>query len=210
MKLQRTGVPKNFDSQWVTNFSAWPWIKIREKAAPAEIMLQEAIALHEKFGPYVDKKSQGWSVFHLGGPVQLWDVDVIDYGSPIVKFNSELPSGSVIQTFVEQFADAKFTAAQILCLEPEGYVTWHCDKTMRRMDRMVIPLNNPQGAAVEFENWGEVPYEAGGLYLIDTSWAHRAANKSTTPRYHLQLAFQFGTLSNSLKHDIVKAAEKYR
>lgn len=206
MKLQRTAVPKNFDSQWVTNFSAWPWVKIRESAAPIDFMLQEAIALRDKFEPYVDQKSEGWSVFYLGGPAQLWDVDVIDYGSPIAKFNPDLPSGSVFRTFIEQCADVKFTAAQILCLEPEGYVTWHCDKTMRRMDRMVIPLNNPQGAVVEFENWGEVPYQSGGLYLIDTSWAHRAFNRSDTARYHLQLAFQFGTLSESIKSDIVKAA----
>jgi hypothetical protein len=209
MSITWTPLPKKLDSQWVLQQSAWPWLQLQNVNFDTTQLTEEAESLIQHFVPYKDELSKGWSVFNVGGPLELWDVDIVDHSPELKIFNSVLKADSCIVKFIQNFKAVKITAAQILCFEPAGQVNWHRDKQLRRLDRLVLPFNNPAGAQVEFEDWGAIPYQGGGLFLIDTSWRHRAFNNSNIRRFHLQLTFQYTSMSEEFKSQVLLSAQNW-
>ena len=64
-------------------------------------------------------------------------------------------------------------------------IVLHKDRDNKGLYEINIPITNPSECRFRFKNYGTVPFEKGGIFLMDVSNEHFVYNNSTQPRLHI-------------------------
>jgi len=74
---------------------------------------------------------------------------------------------------------------RFMLLEAGGYILPHSDREIKYLSEVNIALNNPIGCTFRFLDRGNIPFEPGQAYIIDTSNKHMVYNNSSQDRIHI-------------------------
>jgi len=74
---------------------------------------------------------------------------------------------------------------RFMLLEAGGYILPHSDRETKYLSEVNIALNNPDGCIFRFLDRGNIPFESGQAYIIDTSNKHMVYNDSLQDRIHI-------------------------
>lgn len=74
---------------------------------------------------------------------------------------------------------------RFMLLEAGGYILPHTDREIKYLSEVNIALSNPDGCIFRFLDRGNIPFEPGQAYIIDTSNKHMVYNNSSQDRMHV-------------------------
>ena len=157
-------------------------------------ILQEAINLKSKFiyhkpRPYFH---QGWKSLSLHSISQTHIETWGDYGfknaeemgvsSVWTDISKECPH--TMNFLLNNFPSKDFGQVRFELLEPDGVV----DERQSRvpaLETIIIPLNNPVGSALIWDDGQEYVFSPGSVITLNTHYFHKLVNNSDEDRYQL-------------------------
>jgi len=179
--------------------SKWPYLRADVQFKVPSAVIDYFNSNQNLFCQDTISHNAGWSYLALMGSLDFTFLD-----SEVLSFKLRHADIQIREGFLEvwpEFGDLMknlpldVVSAAVFALQPGSNIAVHTDKKLHGIDKLLIPLNKPKGAFFAFYEYGVVPLEEGGVYAIDASFTHYAANQSNEIRYHLIVR---GCLDNKL------------
>ena len=170
-----------------------PFEQIRHPM-PHQDMMGEMLAIKHLAVTRSDTHTRGWSKLCLHGHGLHELRSYLDYDGPLEGFDRRYRWSDEIRddiphtrAFFDDFRPFEhLRRIRLQWLEPGGYLEPHRD-TDHGTDRRVtinIAVNNPPGCEMRFGDT-VVPFQAGTMFMIDSTQEHSVHNDSDQARAHL-------------------------
>jgi hypothetical protein len=184
-----------------------PWIMLNNEFEtkaewPYKEMYEEAKALDEKglIPSYNDSNNVGWGAVALYGLSSDSTLPPEEYG--YANYNEARAAGALGWTeiadecpvttkfFKLDFHHKRYNRIRYMKLEPGGMIRWHHDtpdgeEPTYPLGVYNMALNNPEECFFHMGMWGNMPVEAGSMWLFANEHNHCVINNSDEPRYHM-------------------------
>ena len=166
-----------------------PYLRL-DLNVPAKTMLKEAQSLQDSFVSHRSQDKLFGKLAHLGWrSITLYGAHSATTTQTDEPFDWTEASKHCPTTvdWLKQNFDISDNTGRIrfMLLEAGGYILPHCDRDQRKLSEVNIALNNPKGCVFRFLERGDIPFNAGEAYIIDTSNKHMVYNDSKHDRIHL-------------------------
>jgi len=156
-------------------------------AVPYEQMLAEANQIKHKFVThrgrdklFANLTHQGWKSLTLHGASSTTTEATEDFYS----WTEIADLCPVTSNWIKGNFDVT-GRVRFMLLEAGGYILPHVDREIKYLSEVNIALNNPDGCIFRFLDRGNIPFESGQAYIIDTSNKHMVYNNSSQDRMHV-------------------------
>jgi len=175
-------------TEWICSQSNLPYLRIDMDVPVDEIFdewqnVADDAVVHRGNDTYVNTSNRGWKSLSLYG-VSDKDTETSEGNLSWTMAAGKCPK--TVQWLNENFIIGPMTGRiRFMLLEPMGVIVLHKDRDTKGLYEINIPITNPVGCKFIFKNYGTVPFEKGGVFLMDVSNEHFVYNDSTQPRLHI-------------------------
>jgi len=176
------------NAEWIRESSGLPWLEL-ELAVPVDVILREfetvkhRLVKHRSGDVVVGHKHAGWkSMCIYGVNTETTTNSDKQHNWTDIAENCSYTVAWIKENFV---IDDKTGRMRFMYLEPGGYILPHTDKTKSRLTEINIAITHPKGCVFRFLDKGNIPFEPGKAFIIDTSNRHMVFNNSNKPRLHM-------------------------
>lgn len=190
----------------------WPWIPVPIEVPWKDIHEEAAHLLHTGCFSAHRPESSGWmslcihgmSSVHTNVPEDYnlpdnWEEDE-SYWTDIARYCPK-----TVEWMKETVRYRKYTRVRYMVVLPGGWLEPHRDRDrITGVGATNIAINNPEGCKLVMKDWGEMPFEPGTAFKINTGYEHAVWNRSKEPRIHMIFDGEMGP------HFKGKALEGYK
>lgn len=170
-----------------------PWIPVPIEV-PHEDILQEAMHLLNT-GCYTAHRpdSSGWLSLCVHGMSSVHTNVPEDYGL-LEEWEEEQSNWTDIARYCPKTVEwmreivryKKYTRVRYMAVLPDGWIMPHVDTDkIPGVGATNVAINNPEGCKLVMKDWGEMPFEPGKMFKINTGYEHAVWNRSDEPRIHM-------------------------
>jgi len=181
------------DPNKVIDNTLLPWIPVPIEVPHKEI-LEESMHLLDT-GCYTAHRpdSSGWLSICIHGMSSVHTNCPEDYNMPD-EAEDELSTWTDIARYcprtVEWMKDTvcyeKYTRVRYMAVLPDGWLMPHVDRQrITGVGATNVAINNPEGCKLVMKDWGEMPFDPGKMFKINTGYEHAVWNRSDEPRIHM-------------------------
>lgn len=178
------------NADWIKENSGLPWLEL-DLEVPVNDILEEfetvkhRLVEHRAGDIIVGHKHAGWKSMCIYG-ANTETTTASDQKHNWTDIATDC--FSTVDWIKENFIiDSNTGRIRFMYLEPGGYILPHTDKTNSRLSEINIAITHPQGCVFRFLDRGNIPFEPGKAFIIDTSNRHMVVNLSKEPRLHIIL-----------------------
>lgn len=175
-------------SEWICKQSNLPYLKLDMTVPTDDILLEwQNIAIravtHRDSDKYANVTNLGWKSLSLYG---VSSEDTVTSQGNLAWTDIAEHCPKTVQWLNDNFIIDQTTGRiRFMLLEPKGFIVLHKDRDSKSLSEINIPITNPIGCRFRFKNYGTVPFEQGGAFLMDISNEHFVYNDSDQPRLHI-------------------------
>lgn len=170
-----------------------PWIQLHVDIPWQDILEEGHHLLHTACYTAHRPNSSGWLSLAIHGMSSVHTNCPEDYGLPdsaeddlsdwtdIAKFAPKTK-----QWMMDNKLYKRYTRARFMAVLPGGWLAPHTDKDETvGIGATNVAINNPKGCKLVMGGWGEMPFEPGTAFKINTGYEHAVWNQSDEPRIHM-------------------------
>lgn len=170
-----------------------PWIQLHVDIPWQDILEEGHHLLHTACYTAHRPNSSGWLSLCIHGMSSVHTNCPEDYGLPdsaefdlsdwtdIAKFAPKTKQWMMDNKLYEHYTRARFMAVL-----PGGWLAPHTDRDrITGVGATNVAINNPKGCKLVMGGWGEMPFEPGTAFKINTGYEHAVWNQSDEPRIHM-------------------------
>ena len=171
----------------------WPWIPVPIEVPHKEIFEEASHLLETGCFTAHRPESAGWMSLCIHGMSSVHTNVPEDYNLPDDWEDKESHWTDIARycpRTVEWMKDTvcyeKYTRVRYMVVLPGGWLAQHRDRErITGVGATNIAINNPEGCKLVMKDWGEMPFEPGTAFKINTGYEHAVWNRSDTPRIHM-------------------------
>ena len=172
---------------WIQVHSGLSWLAL-DIDVPCKQIAQEAAQIFEQRVEHRDQDNvlgyhnQGWHSLCLHG--ESATATSSDQGT--MSWTPIADKCPVTTEFIQTYWDTGVCGRiRFMWLAPGGYIMPHQDRTNPQLFECNIAIEHPDNCKVQFLDYGQIPFESGKAFIIDTSHRHFAINQSDSWRLHI-------------------------
>lgn len=175
-------------TEWICNHSNLPYLHLDMDVPVNEIFnewqgVSDRAVLHRAYDTHLNAYNKGWKSLSLYG---VADTDTETSNGNLSWTTAASLCPKTVQWINENFIIGPNTGRiRFMLLEPMGVIVLHKDRDIKGLYEINIPITNPIGCRFRFKNYGTVPFDKGGMFLMDVSNEHFVYNDSSQPRIHI-------------------------
>jgi len=183
-KKSTVEVTESCDSDWITEHSGIPWLKLALEVPYQDILTEikdnvELLVDHrDDYGEH-----QGWKSFCIHGK-SLTQTQHCDDDRPFVWIPEIVKRMPATVNYFKSW-NLDFCRLRVMALEPGGFISLHQDNKTSFLGPINIAITQPAECEFVMEEWGVVPFIAGDAFMLDISNRHAVVNNSKEIRYHI-------------------------
>tara|TARA_B100000035_G_C21036036_1_gene571015 strand:- start:5464 stop:6207 length:744 start_codon:yes stop_codon:yes gene_type:complete len=202
------------DPNKVIDNTLLPWIPVPIEVPHKEI-LEESMHLLDT-GCFTAHRpdSSGWLSVCIHGMSSVHTNCPEDYNMPD-EMEDELSTWTDIARYcprtVEWMKDTvcyeKYTRVRYMAVLPDGWLMPHVDRQrVTGVGATNVAINNPEGCKLVMKDWGEMPFDPGKMFKINTGYEHAVWNRSDEPRIHMIFD---GDMGDYFKSKVLEGYKEY-
>lgn len=172
----------------IKNEFGLPWLKLDINVPYKDILdefkqIEHELILHRANDNVLGQTHKGWKSLTLYGA----DKHITEQTNDPYNWQS-LNCPKTIKWIKENFIISETTGRiRFMYIEPGGYILPHHDRETKKLSEINVAISNPQGCTFRFVERGNIPFEDGTAFIIDTSNKHMVHNNTNKPRLHIIL-----------------------
>lgn len=174
--------------QWIVENSNLPYLKL-DIDVPHQLIFKEWQTIADQAVLHRDNDyglvgNQGWRSLTIYGVDSANTTDSI---AEKMHWTSVADCcATTVQWLKQNFViDSNTGRIRFMLLEPGGIIAPHTDRPNRRLAEINIAIHHPHDTVFRFRNYGNIPFESGQAFIVDTSNEHMVINNSSEPRLHI-------------------------
>lgn len=176
------------NANWICTQSNLPYLQLDMTVPVVDIFAEwQAVSsqaiTHRGNDVYATTTNKGWKSLSLYG-VSAEDTVTSKGNLNWTTVAEQCPY--TVQWVKDNFTiDSTTGRIRFMLLEPQGFIVLHKDRSNKGLSEVNIPITNPAGCKFRFKDYGTVPFNTGGAFLMDISNEHFVFNDSDLPRLHI-------------------------